>query len=95
MNAASPTRGSTIGEEKKTNLSIGSSEIGGTTMCSPMLTMQAAPTSSSLVQGACCDICPPVHEKYEAEFNPLHMNWILVNDTRNNPRAQMRWVVEG
>ena len=63
-------------------------------MCSPMLTVQAAPTSASLVQGACCDICPPVHEKYEAEFNPLHMNWVLVDDTKGNPRAQMRWVVD-
>ncbi|MGA9155324.1 MAG: hypothetical protein WB249_00860 [Candidatus Sulfotelmatobacter sp.] len=64
-------------------------------MYSPMLSVQAATTSASLVQGACCDICPPVHEKYEAEFNPLHMNWVLVNDTTNNPRAQMQWVVEG
>jgi hypothetical protein len=86
--------GSTIGEEVKTNLSIGSSEIGGTTMCSPMLSVQAAPTSASLVQGACCDICPSVHEKYEAEFHPLHMNWVLVDDTKGNPRPQMRWVVD-
>jgi len=95
MNAASPTRGSTIGEEKKANLSIGSSGIGGTTMCSPMLTVQAAQNSALLVQGACCDICPPVHEKYEVEFNPLHMDWVLVDDTKGNPRAQMRWMVEG
>jgi hypothetical protein len=59
-------------------------------MCSPMLAAQAAPTSASLVQGAYCDICPPVHEKYEAEFNPLHMKRVLVDDTR----AQMRWVVD-
>ena len=61
-------------------------------MCSPMPTVQAAPTSPSLVQIACCDICFPVHKKYEAELNPLHMNWVLVNDTKGNPRAQMRWV---
>jgi hypothetical protein len=94
MKAASRTRGSTIGEEEKAHLSIGSSRIGGTIMCFPMLTVQAAPTSASLVQGACCDICPPVHEKYEAEFNPLHMNWGLVDDKKGNPRAQTRWVVE-
>jgi hypothetical protein len=94
MSAASPTRGSTIGKEKKANLSIGSSEIGGRTMCSPMLAAQAAPTSASLVQSDCCDIRPPVHEKYEAEFNPLHTNWVMVNDTKGNPRAQMRWVVD-
>ena len=63
-------------------------------MCSPMLTLQVAPTGASLVQNACCDICPPAHEKYEAELNPLHMRWVLVNDTKNNPRTQMQWVVE-
>jgi len=63
-------------------------------MYSPMLTVQAAPTSASLAQGACCDIRPLIHDNYEAEFNSLHMNWILVDDTKGNPRAQMRWVVE-
>lgn len=63
-------------------------------MCSSMLTLQAAPTSASLVQGACCDICPSVHEKYEAQSNPLHMNWVLVDDTKGNSRAQMLWVVD-
>jgi len=60
-----------------------------------LLTVQAAPTSASLVQGACCDICPPVHQKYKAELNPLQMNWVLGDDTKGNPRARMRWVVEG
>ena len=69
--------------------------MGGTTMCSPMLTVQAAPTSASLMQNACCDICPPVHEKSEPEFNSLHMNWGLVDETKGNSQAQMRWVVEG
>ena len=64
-------------------------------MCSPMLTVQAVPTGFSLVQGCCSEISPPVHEKYEAESNPLHMNWVLVDDTKGNPRVQMRWVVEG
>jgi hypothetical protein len=62
-------------------------------MCFPMLTMQSAPTSASLLQGACCDITP-VHETCEAEFNPPHINWILVDDTKGNPRTQMRWVVD-
>ena len=61
-------------------------------MCSSIPTVPAAPTRASLMQGACCDICPPVHEKFAAEFNPLHMNWVLVNDSRGNPHAQMRWV---
>ena len=62
-------------------------------MCSPMLTVQAAPTSASLVQSVYCDIAP-VHEKCDAEFNHLHMNWILVDDIKGNSRAQVRWVVE-
>ncbi len=62
-------------------------------MCSPMLTVQAARTNSSLVQGACCGI-PPVHEKYETEFNPLHMNWVMVDDTKGHFQAQVRWVVD-
>jgi hypothetical protein len=63
-------------------------------MCSSILIVQAAPASAALVQGACCDVCPPVHENYEAQFNRLHMNWFLVDDTKVNPRAQMRWVVD-
>jgi hypothetical protein len=63
-------------------------------MYSLMLSAQAAPARASLVQGAYCDTCPPVQEKYEAEFNPLHVNWVLVDDTRANTRAQMRWVVD-
>jgi hypothetical protein len=52
------------------------------------------PSGAPLVQRARCDICPPVHEKYEAEFDSLHMNWVLVDDTKGNHRAQMRWVVD-
>ncbi len=62
-------------------------------MCSLTLGVQGAP-SASLVQGAYSDIYPPVREKYKAEFNPLHMNWVLANDTKTNPRAEMRWVVD-
>ena len=64
-------------------------------MYSSILVAQTAPTSASLLQGACCDKCFPVHERCEAEFNPLHMNWTLVDDTKGYLRAQMRWVVEG
>ena len=59
-----------------------------------MLTVQGAPTSVSLVQSDCSEICGPVHEKYQAEFNPLHMNWVLVDDTERDHWAQMRWVVD-
>jgi len=93
MKAASPTRVSTIGEEKKANLSIGNSEIGGTAMCSPMLTVHSESTGTSLVQGGCSEISPPVLEKYEAVFSPLRMNWVLVDDTKENQQVQMRWVV--
>jgi hypothetical protein len=54
-----------------------------------MPSVQAAPAIASPVRGAYAEICPPVHEKYEAEFNSLHMNWLLVD-----ARAQMRWVVD-
>lgn len=90
----SRTRGSTIGKEKKANLSIGSSEIGGRTMCSPMLAVQGVPTGVVLVQGGCSEICSRVHKEYEAEFSPLHMNWVLVDDTKGNHRAQVQWVVD-
>ena len=64
-------------------------------MCSAMLTVQGVRTSVSLVQSDFCEICGPVHEKYQAEFNPLHLNWVfLVDDTEGNHRAQMRWVVD-
>jgi hypothetical protein len=63
-------------------------------MCSSILIAQAASTSASLVQGNCCDICPPVHEMYEAEFRPLHINWVLVDVTKENRRAQLRWLVD-
>jgi hypothetical protein len=94
MSTASPTRCSTIGNGKKTNLSIGSSEMAGTTICSPLLAVQAVPTSALLVHSGCSDICSSVHQRYEAEFNPLHMNWVLVDETKGNCRAQMRWVVD-
>jgi hypothetical protein len=61
-------------------------------MCSATLTVQAAPTGVSLIQGGCSEICSPVHEENEAEFNPLHMNWVLVDDANGNYRAQMQWV---
>jgi len=63
-------------------------------MRSAMLTVQAAPTGASLVPGDCCDIYPSVQENYEAEFNPLHMNWVLANDTKGNHRPQMRRAVD-
>jgi hypothetical protein len=62
-------------------------------MCSPMLTVQSAPTSALLVQRDCCDISPAVHDKYETDFSPVRMNWVLV-DAKGNSRAQMRWVVD-
>jgi len=62
-------------------------------MCSPMLTVQAVPTGVSLVQGG-SEVFPSVHEKHEAKSNPLHMNWVLVDDTKGNHQAQMRWVVD-
>jgi hypothetical protein len=63
-------------------------------MCSRMLTVPSESAGASLVQGGCSGIFPPVHEKYEAEYNSLHMSWVLVDDAKGNHRIQMRWVVE-
>jgi hypothetical protein len=64
-------------------------------MWSPMLAVPAEPTSASLVQGSCCDVYSAVHEKYEVKFNPVHMTWVLIDDTNGKLRAQARWVLEG
>jgi hypothetical protein len=90
MNSCS-TSGVTIGEEKNKTLSICSFEIGETTMCSEMPTVQAALTSATFLQSACCDSCPSVYALYEPEFIPLHMTWVLVEDAKGNCRAHMRW----
>jgi hypothetical protein len=63
-------------------------------MCSQMLTVHSESTGASLVLGGCSEIASPIQEKYEAGFNLLHMNRILVDDTKGNSRAQMRWAVD-
>ena len=64
-------------------------------MCSRMLTGQSVSTGALTVQGSWFESChPPINEECEAESNPLHMNWVLVDDTRGNHRAQMLWVVD-
>jgi hypothetical protein len=62
-------------------------------MCSRMLTGQSVLTGASPVRGGWFEICHPIHEEFEAEANPLHMNWVLVDATKGNRRAQMPWVV--
>lgn len=61
-------------------------------MYSPMLAVQEVPTGVALVQGGCSEISPPPVHK--AEFNHLHLNWVVVDDTKGNHRTQMRWVVD-
>jgi hypothetical protein len=62
-------------------------------MCSTILTIQPATiTTKPLMQAACGDISP-VHEKREAEFRPLPMDWVVVTDTNGNRRPEMRWRV--
>jgi hypothetical protein len=61
-------------------------------MCSPVLTLQ--PATTPLVQVACRDTSPPVREKGEAEFHPLLMNWVVVTDTKGNPRPRMHWLLD-
>ena len=63
-------------------------------MCSRMLTGQSVLTGASPVQGSWFEICHPTNEECEAESNPLHLNWVLIDDTKGNHRAQMLWVVD-
>jgi len=42
-------------------------------------------------QAACHNISRPVEQKPEAEFHPVHMNWVVVSDTNGNRRLQMHW----
>ena len=58
-------------------------------MCSPTLTRQTAAKTISLLQVASSDIC--YHEKEEAEFHPLHMDWALAADTKGDRRPRMHW----
>jgi hypothetical protein len=46
------------------------------------------------VQASWFEICHPTNEECEAESNPLHLNWVLIDDTKGNHRAQMLWVVD-
>jgi hypothetical protein len=80
--------------DEVTNLSIASSETGGTIIGCSIETVQGVPSSSVFVQAAFSEICPPVHEEDEAEFHLLRMNGLLIADTQGNVRAQMQWVVE-
>jgi hypothetical protein len=63
-------------------------------MCSRMLTGQSLLTGGSLVQGGWFEIYRPINEECEAESNPLHVNWVVIDDTKGNHRAQMLWVVD-
>jgi len=63
-------------------------------MWSTTLTLQPTMVAAKqLIRAACCDICRPAHEKGEAEFRPLRMNWAVVTDTNGNRRLQMRWQI--
>ena len=61
-------------------------------MCSPTLTRQTAAKTTALVQVASSDICSPQNE--EAEFHPLHMDWVPAADPKVDPRPRMRWLVD-
>jgi hypothetical protein len=48
--------------------------------------------SGTLVAAACGDTSA-VHEKREAEFRPLRMDWVVVTDTNGNRRPEIGWRV--
>jgi len=58
-------------------------------MCSLTLTRQTAARTTSLLQVASSDSCS--HEKKDAEFHLLHMDWALDADTKGDPRPRMHW----
>jgi hypothetical protein len=61
-------------------------------MCTTTLTLPAATRSTSaLMLAACCEICPAIQEKHEAESRPVRINWIVFTDENGNRRPQMRW----
>ncbi len=61
-------------------------------MCSTTLSRQTAARTTSLIQVASSEICS--HEKEEAEFHALHMDWVLAADTKGDPRPRMHWLVD-
>ena len=60
-------------------------------MCSSTLALQSAATIS-VFQLALPDVCSRV--EHEAEFHPLHLDWVLVADTHGDRRPSMHWGVD-
>ena len=61
-------------------------------MCSTTVTLQPVTMAvKPLTQAASFESWRPVHETGAAKFHPVHMNWMVVTDTKGNRRLQMRW----
>jgi hypothetical protein len=61
-------------------------------MCCTTLTMGAATMATKQFERAdCCDICWSAHDKCEAAFRLLRMNWVVATDVNGIRRPQMRW----
>lgn len=60
-------------------------------MCSPIVTVQAAVSSASLVQHACSTTWLPWYERGETKLHSLQMKWVVVTDTNGTRRPEMRW----
>lgn len=60
-----------------------------TDTCSPTLSRQTSATATSLLQVASSEIRSL--ENDEAEFHPMHMDWVPVADTKGDPRPRMHW----
>ena len=80
-----------IDEEAKKKSPIATQKVG-MHMCSPTLTRQTAARTTSVVQVASSEIRSL--EKEEAEFHRMHMDWVLVADTKQDPQPRMRWLVD-
>ena len=60
-------------------------------MCSSTLALQSPAATSLLFQLALPDVCSRVEQ--EADFHPLHIDWVLVADTHGGRRPSMHWRV--
>jgi hypothetical protein len=60
-------------------------------MCSPTIARKEM-TATLVSHGVSPDLC--CHQKDEAEFHPLHMDWGLIADTKGDPRPRMHWLTD-
>jgi len=72
-------------------ISKGNSDTRKTLMCSSILASESASATISLFQLASPEACSRLEQ--EAEFHRLHIDWVLVTDTKGDRRPSMHWQV--